>query len=95
MRRLRRSMWQHVGIVRTREGLAKAAAELDALEAEYERGSSRRRQSGAALEFRNMLMVAQLVTRSARERQESRGLHFNADYPRSLPDPRDTALQPL
>ncbi len=93
--RLRRSMWQHVGIVRTRSGLETAAAELDALEAEFETSPSTRRPGGAALEFRNMLTVAQLVTRSARERHESRGLHFNADYPSPLPDPRDTALQPF
>jgi L-aspartate oxidase len=93
--RLRRSMWQHVGIVRTRSGLETAAAELDALEAEFENSPSTRRPGGAALEFRNMLTVAQLVTRSARERHESRGLHFNADYPSPLPDPRDTALQPF
>jgi L-aspartate oxidase len=88
-------MWQHVGIVRTRSGLETAAAELDALEAEFETSPSTRRPGGAALEFRNMLTVAQLVTRSARERHESRGLHFNADYPSPLPDPRDTALQPF
>jgi L-aspartate oxidase len=93
-KRLRRAMWQYVGIVRTRDGLAKAAAELDAIEADFERSLGASGQTGAALEFRNMLTVAQLVTRSARERHESRGLHFNADYPVPLPDPQDTALQP-
>jgi len=93
--RLRRTMWQHVGIVRTRDGLEKASAELEALEAEFVHSTSGRQPTAAVLEFRNMLTVAQLVTRSARERHESRGLHYNADYPGPLPEPRDTALQPF
>ncbi|HEX9876806.1 MAG TPA: L-aspartate oxidase [Gammaproteobacteria bacterium] len=93
--RLRRVMWTQVGIIRTREGLERARLELDALEADLDRGGQASRQSCAALEFRNLVTVARLVTESARRRHESRGLHFNADYPKPQPEPRDTALQPV
>jgi L-aspartate oxidase len=92
--RLRRTMSEYVGIVRTRAGLDEAADALDALEAEFEARAGSGRNSGAGLELRNMLTVAKLITRSARERHESRGLHFNADFPGPLPEPRDTALCP-
>ena len=46
------------------------------------------------LELRNLVTVAQLITRSALQRQESRGLHFNSDYPTAQADPQDTALRP-
>jgi L-aspartate oxidase len=93
--RLRRTMSEYVGIVRTRAGLDEAADALDALEAEFEANAGPGIHSGAGLELRNMLTVAKLITRSARERHESRGLHFNADFPGPLPEPRDTALCPV
>jgi L-aspartate oxidase len=39
------------------------------------------------------LTVAQLITTSALQRQESRGLHFNSDYPSAHTVARDTALR--
>jgi len=32
-------------------------------------------------ELRNMLTIARLITRAARERDESRGCHFRGDHP--------------
>ncbi len=93
--RLQQIMWDRVGIVRTRAGLRAAAHALDALEADFDRAVGIGSQSLTAVEFRNMLTVAKLVTRSARRRCESRGLHYNEDYPRLQPTARDTALRPL
>jgi succinate dehydrogenase / fumarate reductase flavoprotein subunit len=39
-----------------------------------------------ALDLRNLLMVSEAITRSALERQESRGGHFREDYPKASPD---------
>jgi L-aspartate oxidase len=93
--KLRRAMWADVGIVRTREGLNRASRNIGVLESEFERSEPQALQSCAALEFRNLVTVAKLVAESARLRQESRGLHFNADYPHAQHEACDTALQPL
>ena len=46
------------------------------------------------IELRNLLQCADLIVRSALHRKESRGLHYTLDYPRLLPDARDTVLVP-
>ena len=91
---LRQLMWQDVGIVRSRESLARAERSLRTLERQLDRGWEDGRLRSDVLEFRNLLTVAQLITTSALQRHESRGLHFNSDYPSTQTDPRDTALRP-
>jgi L-aspartate oxidase len=45
------------------------------------------------LELRNLVDVADLIVTSALSRKESRGLHFSADYPGTLPKAFPTVLQ--
>jgi L-aspartate oxidase len=46
------------------------------------------------IELRNLLQAADLIVKSARARRESRGLHYNQDYPQSQPAARETILVP-
>lgn len=79
---VRRVMWDLVGIVRTNERLAFAARRLDLLREEIERDYDRLRLSPDLIELRNIALVGRLIVGCAQQRHESRGLHFNLDYPR-------------
>ena len=91
---LRKLMWENVGIVRSRNSLARAQRRLQELERQIDREWSDGSLRSDVLEFGNLVTVAQLITRSALQRQESRGLHFNSDYPSEQTDPQNTALRP-
>ena len=93
-RRLRRLMWENVGIVRSRESLEAAATRLEEMSDRLDRDGSDGRLRADVLELRNLVTVAELITTSALQRQESRGLHFISDYPGTAGEPRDTALLP-
>lgn len=91
---IRRLMWDLVGIVRSDERLALAARRLDALHAEVADFYARHRIDNDLLELRNVAEVARLIVRSAMQRRESRGLHYNRDVPQTLPQAVDTVLTP-
>ena len=90
---LRRIMWEHVGIVRTRESLAKAAGSLADMQRRIDEFRDHRRLHPNVLELENLVTVSRLIAESAARRQESRGLHYNVDYPRMGPLPKDSALR--
>ena len=90
---LRRIMWEHVGIVRTRESLDAAAGLLADLQRRINESRDNRRLHPDVLELENLVTVSRLITESAARRHESRGLHYNLDYPRMGPLPKDSALR--
>lgn len=90
---LRRTMWDYVGIVRSDARLERAARRLVLLQEETEEYYSQYRISNDSIELRNLVTTAQLIVKSARLRQESRGLHTSTDYPGMWSEVQDVVLR--
>ncbi len=69
-KRVRRLMWDRVGIIRSRETIKRALWEFEQIA-----------RAPLARASRNFLNVATLIARSALWREESRGAHYRTDYP--------------
>lgn len=76
---LQNLMWDYVGILRDEKSLQIANDKLQGLKSEFKMNSIF--SSKEEYEFKNMLIVSQLIIDSALKRKESRGAHFRKDYP--------------
>lgn len=81
LKELQLLMTDYVGIVRTDVRLQRASRRLDLLYEETEALYQKTEVSPQLCELRNMITVSYLVVKGAQFRRESRGLHFNTDYP--------------
>ncbi len=78
---VRRVMWDYVGIVRSRQRLDIALQRLRAVRRTVEGIAAEAVLSPDLVELRNLALVAELIVLCARDRRESRGLHFTTDHP--------------
>ncbi len=75
-------MWNYVGIVRSNERLARAERRINLISEEIENFYKRTRVTEELLELRNLSKVSKLIIRCAKQRHESRGLHYTTDFPK-------------
>ncbi len=81
LKELQSLMSDYVGIVRSNVRLERALKRLDLLWDETEQLYESTTPSPQLCELRNLITVGYLIVKSASFRKESRGLHFNVDYP--------------
>lgn len=81
LKELQQVMSDYVGIVRNTVRLDRADKRIDLLFDETEHLYQTTSVSPQLLELRNMITVGYLIIKGAAFRKESRGLHYNTDYP--------------
>jgi len=83
-KRVKRVMWERVGILRERESLVRAIREFEQIES-----------SNLSTSSRNFVTLALLIARAALWREESRGGHFRSDFPERQEEFRVHSVQQM
>ena len=89
---IRRLNWNYLGISRSDERLSKAEKRINLLEEEIDQYFWSSPFTVDRIEVRNIAFISEMIVCSAMLRKESRGLHFNTDYPFTLPEAKDTII---
>jgi L-aspartate oxidase len=81
-KRVKRVMWERVGILRNRDSLKRALDEFEQIS-----------QANLGTSSRNFVTLAKLIATAALWREESRGGHFRTDFPETIKDWRVHSVQ--
>ncbi len=81
LKELQQIMSDYVGIVRNDVRLQRAMNRIDLIHNETEELYKTTTLSPQLCELRNLITIGYLIVKGAQFRKESRGLHFNTDYP--------------
>jgi L-aspartate oxidase len=90
---LRSVMWDYVGIVRTDKRLRRSLRFIEVILEEVEEDYWSLMPTTDLLELRNICLIGDVIVRSALDRRESRGLHYNLDCPGLLEERRNTVVR--
>ncbi|MBF0430488.1 MAG: L-aspartate oxidase [Fibrobacteria bacterium] len=90
---IRSTLWNYVGIVRSDLRLKRAKELIDLINTQTLADYGSFTMDPRLTELRNIALNAELIIKSAQARHESRGLHFNVDYPESSEELMHTVLQ--
>jgi L-aspartate oxidase len=92
LKELKEIMSSYVGIVRTDVRAKRALDRLFLLYSETEELYNSTTISPQLCELRNLITIAYLISKGANMRKESRGLHYNTDYPQEFDYKMNTVM---
>ena len=89
---IRLIMWNFVGIVRSNNRLNSAYFKIQQINKEVDEYYRIYTVTDDLIELRNLAQTSKIIVESAISRKESRGLHFNQDYPNQLNKIHNTVM---
>ena len=90
---IRSFMWDYVGIFRTTKRLQRAKRRIRNLQQEINHYYWDTAMTPDLIELRNLACISELIIDSALSRRESRGLHYNIDYPKLQENPQESIIK--
>jgi L-aspartate oxidase len=90
---IRRIMINYVGIARSNKRLIRARNRIGFIQREINQFYWDFKITPDLVELRNIALVAELIIKMARMRRESRGAHYNIDYPENSVEIVDTVMR--